>query len=217
MSELKSAWEIAQEKANKLGKLSSQEIQRQREQKCRQIAEATAQKYLDSAEPLNLATELNNYPLEERDLIGRAILNHLIQAMGLESWSGTSPDPTNECKIVVAGFIPASQLTRCNRSGGVHPRLEKIVQGIAAMGPNLQSIVEQIRELSQEYEQAAGKSRQAIENRGREILHQLRVSGTAVDGINIEATQEWQQSWHKLSEPFALRLDGLKQELINSI
>jgi len=91
------------------------------------------------------------------------------------------------------------------------------VQGIAAMGPNLQSIVEQIRELSQEYEQAAGKSRQAIENRGREILHQLRVSGTAVDGINIEATQEWQQSWHKLSEPFALRLDGLKQELINSI
>lgn len=201
MAELKSAWEIAQEKANKLGKLSTQEIQQQREQECRQSAVAIAQKYLDESEPPNLALELNNYPTRERDLIGRAILNHLAQAMGLESWSGTSPDPTKYN----------------NRSGGVYPRLEKIIQGIAAIEPKLQPIVEQIRELDQEYAQAVRKTRRAIENRGRETLHQLRLLGTAVGSINIEATQEWQQSRHRLTEPFTPRLDSLKQELINSI
>ncbi len=111
MSELKSAWEVAQEKANKLGKLSPQEIQQQRKQECWQIGSAIAQKYLNDIEPLNLAAELNNYPTEERDLIKPAILNHLVQAMGLESGSGTSPDPTKYD----------------NRSGGVYPRLEKII------------------------------------------------------------------------------------------
>jgi len=200
MSELKSAWEVAQEKANKLGKLSPQEIQQQRKQECWQIGSAIAQKYLNDIEPPNLAAELNNYPTEERDLIKPAILNHLVQAMGLESWSGISPNPTKYD----------------NRSGGVYPRLEKVIQGIAIIDPNLQSIIERIRELDQEYAQAVRKTRQTVENRGRETLHQLRLSGTAVGGINIEATQEWQQSWNKLTEPFAPRLDNLKRELIKA-
>ncbi len=200
MSELKSAWEIAQEKANKLGKLSLQEMRQQREQECGQIGRAIAQKYLDEPEPPNLATELNNYPVEERGLIERAILNHLAQAMDLKSWSGTSPDPTKYN----------------NRSGGVYPRLEKIIRGIVAINPNSQPVIEQIKELDQEYGQAVSKTRQAIKNRGRETLHQLRISGAAVDSINIEATQEWQQSWHKLTEPFTPRLGSLKQELIKA-
>jgi len=182
MSELKSAWEVAQEKANKLGKLSPQEIQQQRKQECWQIGSAIAQKYLNDIEPPNLAAELNNYPTEERDLIKPAILNYLVQAMDLKS----------------------------------HSKLEKIIQGIAIIDPNLQSIIERIRELDQEYAQAVRKTRQGVENRGRETLHQLRVSGTAVGGINIEATQEWQQSWNKLTEPFAPRLDNLKRELIKA-
>ena len=182
MAELKSAWEVAQEKANKLGKLSPQEIQQQRKQECWQIGSAIAQKYLNDIEPPNLAAELNNYPTEERDLIKPAILNHLVQAMDLKS----------------------------------HSKLEKIIQGIAAIEPKLQSIIERIRELDQEYAQAVRKTRQTVENRGRETLHQLRVSGTAVGGINIEATQEWQQSWNKLTEPFAPRLDNLKRELIKA-
>jgi len=201
MSDLKSAWEIAQEKANQLGKLSLQEMQQQREQESWQVGKAIAQEYLDATEPPNLAIELNNYPTEERELVGRAILNYLVQAMGLESWSGTSPDPAKYN----------------NRSGGVYPRLEKIIQGISAIEPKLQPIIEQIRQLNQEYEQAVRKTRRAIENRGRETLHQLRISGTAVDNINVEATQEWQQSWRKLTEPFTPRFDSLKQELINSI
>jgi hypothetical protein len=199
MGELKSAWEIAQEKADRLGKLSPAEMQQQREQECRQIGTAIAQKYLDSPQPLPLAIELNKYQ-DKKDLVRQATLIHLTQAIDLESWSGTSPDST-----------------RHDRSGGAYPRLEKIAQGIATLEPKSQPIIERIRELAQEYEQLADKARQAIETSQRETLHQLRISGTAVGNINIEATPQWQQSCHRLAEPLESRLDSLKQELINSI
>ena len=85
MGELKSAWEIAQEKANKLGKLSSEEERRQREEKCRQIGQAMAQRWLDGSQGQNLAAEINNYPEEEKSLIKQAIIDYLIEAIDFQS------------------------------------------------------------------------------------------------------------------------------------
>jgi len=48
MSELKSAWEVAQERANRLGKLSADEKEQQERQKYRQVGQVLAQKWLDS-------------------------------------------------------------------------------------------------------------------------------------------------------------------------
>ena len=101
MSELKNAWEIAREKANKLGKLSPQEMQQQREQEYRQVGKGIAQRYLDHPEPLNLSVDLDSRPKEGRDFTVRTIIGYLVQAMDLES----------------------------------HSRLEKIIQGIAAIEP----------------------------------------------------------------------------------
>jgi len=188
MGKLKSAWEIAQEKADRLGKLSPAEMQRQSEQECRQIGQAIAQRYLDSPEPLPLAIELNKYQ-EKKDLVRQATLTHLTQAIDL----------------------------RFLTSFGMTSKPERIIQGIAAVEPKSESIIERIRGLVQEYEQLADKARQAIEIKCRETLHKLRISGTAVGNINIEATPQWQQSWHLLTEPLEPRLDSLKRELINSI
>lgn len=182
MSELKDAWEIAREKANKLGKLSTQEMQQQREQEYRQVGKGIAQRYLDNFDPLNLSIELDSRPTEGRDLTVRTITGYLAQAMDLES----------------------------------HSRLEKIIQGIAAIEPRLQPVIEQIRELAQEHEQTLRMTRQAIENKGRETLHQLRISGTAVGAINTEAVPEGQQNWRKLTEPFVPKLDNLKRELVKA-
>jgi len=188
MGKLKSAWEIAQEKAERLGKLSPAEMQRQREQECRQIGQAIAQRYLDSPEPLPLAIELNKYQ-EKKDLVRQATITHLTQAIDL----------------------------RFLTSFGMTSKPEKIIQGIAAIEPKSQSIIERIRGLAQEYEPLADKTMRAIEIKCRETLHQLRISGTAVGNINTEATPQWQQSWHLLTEPLESRLDSLKRELINSI
>ena len=220
MGELKSAWEIAQEKADRLGKLSAEEIQRQREQECRQIGRAIAQRYLDSPESLSLALELDKYQ-DKKDLVRQASLTHLTQAIDLKSWSGTSPDATVQSTWQGAKKERAHTATpliwqgAC--SGGVYPRLEKIAQGIATLEPKSQPLIERIRELAQEYEHLADKTRRAIEIKCRGTLHQLRISGTAVGNINIEATPQWQQNWHSLTELFEPRLDSLKQELINSI
>jgi hypothetical protein len=184
MGELKSAWEIAQEKANKLGKLSVKEEQRQREEKCRQIGRALTQRWLGSSEGQNLVVEVNNYPEEEKSLIVRAVLDYLAEAIDLQS-----------AKPGVSG-------------------LERAVQGIARLQPKSQPITERITKLAQEYEQAEKKARREMESNYRETLHQLRISGTAVGDINLEIRSDWQQAQQELAELFRPRLDSLKEELV---
>ena len=196
MGELKSAWEIAQEKANRLGKLSAEEEEQQRRQKCRQIGQALAHRWLDNPDSLSLTIELSKRPEEEQKLVKRAILSHLLQAMDFKNRSRTSPDPT--------GY---------GRSGGVYLRLEKIIQGIVSLEPKSQPLIEGITKLMQEYEWAEGKTRQELESKARKTLHQLRVSGTAVGDINIEAIPQWQQAQQRLVETLEPRLNSLKQEL----
>lgn len=191
MSELKSAWEIAQEKTNRLGRLSAQELQQQREQQCHDSGRAIAQRYLDNPEPLSLPEELNKCH-EGQDLVRQATVSQLIQAIDLKSKDDDD-------------------------SGMVYPHLEKIARGIASLEPKSQPIIDQITELAREYEGAIRKMKQEIESNGQETLHRLRISGTAVGDINIKAAPEWQQSWHKLAETFEPRLDSLKQELISSV
>ncbi len=178
MGELKSAWEIAQEKARKLGELSAEEQRQQVEERCHQIARAIIQRHFDQ-EGLDIATEIDNYPEGEKELIKPAILSYLTQDIDLRS----------------------------------HHRLERIAQGITKIEPGLQPITEQIVELAQEYAQAERKARQGIENKSRETLHQLRISGTAVGDINPEAKADWQETWHKFAQPFEQSLNNLKKGL----
>jgi hypothetical protein len=86
---------------------------------------------------------------------------------------------------------------------------------ISSLGPELQPKAEEIGQLVQEYEGTEQKIRQELESNYRETLHQLRISGTAVDVINIEADHQWQQARQELVETFTPRLNDLKQALIS--
>ena len=81
MGELKSAWEIAQEKANRLGKLSTEEREEQAIQRLRKIGQALAQKLLDSSQKLDITAELNKHEEKERAIIRRAVIEHLVEAI----------------------------------------------------------------------------------------------------------------------------------------
>jgi len=63
---------------------------------------------------------------------------------------------------------------------------------------------------------ATQKIRQELESNYSETLHQLRISGTAVDAINIAADDQWQLAWQGFVESFAPRLNDLKQALISN-
>ena len=193
MGELKSAWEIAQEKANRLGKLSAEEEEQQRKQRARQIGQALAQRWLGSFDQPNIVAELNKYEEGERHLIRQASLNCLADAIDFKSSTIGLPENLED-------------------SRGIN-RLDKAIQGIASLEPKSQPIIEKITMLIQEYEGAEGKTKQELESKGRETLHQLRVSGTAVGDINIETTPQWQQAQQHLFEALEPELNGLKQEL----
>ena len=180
MSELKSAWEIALEKSNKLGKQSPEEERQFHEEKCRQIGVAIARKYLDDPRGQSLTSQLKAYSEEEKTLMRKAALDEFIVALDLRN--------------------PA--------------KLDEIYKGIASLEPMSQPVLEQIAQLAQEYEKARREARRGLESKGREVLHRLRISGTAVGDINVEALAEWQEKEQSLVAVFGYRLDSLKQELV---
>jgi hypothetical protein len=184
VGEIKSARDIAQEKAIKLGELSLEERNRQRQDRCRIIGKSLAEKYLSQYDIRLLEAELNKHSTKDKDLIKQAAIHRLIERISLKYGS----------------------------------TLGKISQGILALTDTEIAIetIGKINELFQEYEEAENGARQEIEKAGMEILHQLRVSGTAISQINIRAKEEWEQMLNQLTGPFEERLNYLKQELSNS-
>lgn len=179
MGEIKSAWEIAQAKTARLGKLSAEEERQQREKEFSQIGTAIAQRYLSHWNPQNIQAELAQYSSDDKLIITRAVIGELAQTIDL----------------------------------GSQDMFDRTAKGILLLKPEAEGTMQQIRELRQEYEQALRKIRQETEARVKEMLHQLRISGTAVSGINVEADQGWQQSIQELAQPLQERLEALKSEL----
>ena len=183
MSEMKSAWEIAQEKANKLGKLSDEEKEQQERQRYRQLGQTLVQKWLDDPRLVDLAAELNRYGEKEREIIKQAIIEHLAEAISFtDTWNINN--------------------------------VKRAIEAISSLEPELQPKAEEIRQLVQEYEEAEHKMRRELESSYWKTLHQLRISGTAIDAINIEADPEWQPVHQRLIEEFMPRLNDLKQAII---
>jgi len=184
MGELKSAREIAQERANRLGKLSAEEQEQQERQGYRQIGQGLAQKWLDSSQRLDMTAELNKHEEKEREIIKQAVIEHLVEAIDFTTTRGINS-------------------------------VKRVIEAVSSLRPELQPKAEEIGQLVQEYEGAEQKIRQELESAYGETLHQLRISGTAVDAINIETNPEWQLARRELVEAFTSRLNALKQALIS--
>lgn len=184
MGEIKSAWEIAREKADKLGELSAEERQKQRQDRCRLIGQSLAEKYVSQDDSRHLEAELNKHDSEDRELISRAALQRLVEGIDL-------------------------------RFGHM---LDRIRQGILSLAKTetAAKAVEEINELFREYREAEEVERQEIERASREILHGLRISGTAISQVNIRAKEEWQKKMSQLARPFEERLNRLKQDLLGN-
>jgi hypothetical protein len=83
MSEMKSAWELAQERADRLGKLSPQEKEEQERQTYHQIGQVLAQKLMDGSQGLDATAELSKHEEKGRDTIRQAAIEHLVEAIEL--------------------------------------------------------------------------------------------------------------------------------------
>jgi hypothetical protein len=83
MSEMKSAWEIAMEKTDKLGKPSPEELKQQHEEKYALIGQSIADKFLGGLNGRYLEIELDKYPADDRKVLIREIISSLAEAIEL--------------------------------------------------------------------------------------------------------------------------------------
>lgn len=184
MDKIKSSWEIAQEKAEKLGKLSSEEKRKQQQDKYHTVGKSLANKYVSGETLRHIEGELNKYGDEDRSVIKHAVLGHLIDLIDLNN-----------------------------------SILEKLFQGIADLAGDGKTveILDKIRANLNSYREAERTEIQNIEKVCRELLHQQRISGTAIGTINPKAREEWQKRLGKVIQPFEENLKNLKQALLQSI
>ncbi len=183
MGDIKSAWEIAMEKADKLGKLSPEELRNQRRQEIAPVGKGLADRYLGGLGLWQLKVELDRYKGAERDLVTEALISSLVQGIEL----------------------------------GNNERLAKAIEGISALKeeekPSVTEIKDQAETLFREYREVEQKERREAEDSVRGILHQLRISGSAIGAINPRVMPEWQQALDRFAEPYIMKLEELKERL----
>lgn len=189
MAEMKSAFEKALERAGRLGKLSPQEIRERKEDEYAPIGRALADRYLKHGYGKILEEEADKYAGEEKEIVMKAALSRLVEAIELGNYDTT----------------------------------ERAVEGILVLTGEEQvgDIGEQIRSLLAEHRQAEEnkyqEQRGEIERRERELLHRLRISGSAVGEINLEASETWKELSQELYSQFEQRLDELKGRLLKNV
>jgi hypothetical protein len=184
VGEIKSAWELAMEKVEKLGKLSPDELRRQKEEKYGSIGQGLAEKYLTGLALRDVKIELDKYKGEERELVRAALASKLIDAIEL----------------------------------GDAERLSKVIEGISELNlksrEGLAGIKADIEQLFGDYREAEQKKRREVETAARGVLHQLRISGSAIGSVNPEVVPEWKNELDKIAQPYRERLDSLKARLV---
>ena len=187
MSEMKSALEKALERAEKLGKLSPEEMRQRKETEYAPIGRALAERYLGHGQKRVFKEEVNRYSGEEKGIVLRAALLRLEEAIDLEN------DELTE--MAMAGMLVLKQKGKIGE------------------------INEKIRSLLREYREAEKQKyegeKERIEKGEKELLHQLRISGSAVGEINLKANEAWESISQELYSRFNERLVDLKGELLS--
>jgi hypothetical protein len=91
MGELRSSREIAREKADRLGSLSTEEKEQQKEAAYRSMAQAIVKEYFGGRGPRYLDKELNKYAGDEKEYMRRMVLDCLIEAIDLDNGEKSGP------------------------------------------------------------------------------------------------------------------------------
>ncbi len=184
MGEIKSSWELAMERVEKLGKLSPEELRKQEEEKHSAIAQVLAEKLLGGLAFWQLEVDLEKYSAREREQVKAALRRKLVDEIEL----------------------------------GNRERLERVMEGLAKLidPDGLKSVRDEMEQLFQEYEEFEQKEARQVAEAAREVLHQLRISGSAISDLNPGALPEWRQKLDSMAEPYRNRLESLKAKLVPS-
>lgn len=189
VAEMKSAFEKALERAERLGKLSPEEIREGREKEFTPIGRALAEHYLGHGYGHILAEEMAKYSGEEKDVVMKAALSRLVEAIELGNYEAT--------ERAIAGILA--------------------LKGEGEIGPIPEQIKSLFEEYKQAEKDRYEKGKGEIERKERELLRQLGISGSAIGEINLEASETWEEISGELYSQFDQRLNQLKEQLLKIV
>ena len=185
MGEMKSAFEKALEKADKIGKLSPEEMREREEAEYTPVGRAIAERFLGHGHKQILKEELERYSSDENGVVVRAALSLLVKSIDLTS----------------------SDLIERSLDGLL------TLKGKERIGETIDSIIILFAEFQEKREQEYEREKENIDKSERELLHQIRITGSAVGPINPKASESLNLVYEQLSSRFNERLETLKQEL----
>ncbi len=128
---------------------------------------------------------MERYNGDEKGIVVRATLSRLIEAIDLSSGD-----------LIQRSLDGLLTLKGKERIGGTIDRIKIF-----------------FAEFQEEREQEYEREKENIEKSERELLHQLRITGSAVGAINPKASESLSLVYEQLNSRFNERLEALKLEL----
>jgi metal-dependent hydrolase (beta-lactamase superfamily II) len=185
---MKSAFEKAMEKAEKLGGLSPEEMRERKEAEYTALGRAIAERYLGHGHKQLLEEEVGRYGRGEKGIVTGAALSRLVEAIDLKSG-----------EVVVTGRALEGLVILKGKG-----------QVLEAVG-RIKVLLQEFRDVRQQKYEI---EKESIEKDGRELLHRLRIAGSAVGAINLKSSETWEVLSAEIESQFSQRLEALKRELL---
>ncbi len=182
---MKSALEKALERAEKLGRLSSEERRRAKEEEYSAIGQGIAHRYLQEGDKASLKRQVEQYEAEEKQIVSRAVISVLLDQIELDS-----EEAAVRAVEGLAAFEPD--------------------EGMALVLGRIRGL---LAEYQQAKLKALEKGKSLAAKAIREELHRLRISGSAVGEVNLKVSPAWDKLLGSFRSQFNEQLSGLKQEL----
>lgn len=182
---IKSAWEIALEKAEKLGELSELEMKRRQEEEYVPIGQGLANKYLSGLPLRKLQAGLERHDGEAGRLVKKGALSALIQTIAPQ-------DPDVGLRALEA--------------------IRQLLDDAAARHV-ADDIALRLQDQSENTAQDDAEHREWIRRKEERELRAQGIGGSAVD-INVEASAEWREFLRGIERQREEELTPLKERLM---
>lgn len=189
MDELKSAFDRAMERAERMGKLSPEEMRERKVTEFTPAGRAIAERYLQHGHENLFVEDVNKHTGDEGDIISRAAMGRLVESIDLASYEAA--------ERAMKGVLALSGEGGAGEVGGI-----------------IESILGLFQDFGEEVQRKYSSERAKLDAEERELLHQMRISGSAVGQINLAASESWGRIYREFSAPFVERLEALKAELV---
>lgn len=183
MEEIKSAYEKALERTEKLERLSPEEMREWKEREYAPIGRALAERYLGDGRIQILKEGINKHIGAERDIVAKAALTRLLETIQLQDY-----------EVAEKATAALSALKGGEQDSETREKIRNLCQ-----------------KYKQAEQQKYAEEKKEIEKRGRELLYQLGISGDAVGEIKLEASEAWKEISASLYSQFDEKLKKLKQ------